>query len=302
MAVLERYAPLVDDYEAFQAACERPLPALVRVNPVKTSVDRVTAALDAEGVEWTGRDWHPRLLELDTDTPGGSWPYFLGWLYGQEEVSALPVSVLDPTPGDRVWDVAAAPGSKTTQLAESMNDHGLVLANDQDLGRLSALRSNAERLGLTAVAVTNQDARNYSFKPFPFESVDATLVDAPCSGEGTIRKNPAALDPWSEEYLDDVAGVQKGILRRAVQATKPGGVVVYATCTFAPEENERVLDHVWRNEDCRIVEFDCPLAADPGIVEWQGEEFTSAVRRARRIWPHQNDTGGFFLAKLEVGG
>ncbi len=302
MAVLERYAPLVDDFEAFLAACERPLPSIVRVNPVKSSVDRVTAALDAEGVGWTRREWHPRLIEVDTDRPGRTWPYFLGWLYGQEEVSALPVAVLDANPGDRVWDAAAAPGSKATQLAESMSDEGLVLANDQNLGRLSALRSNAERLGLTAIAVTNQDARNYSFKPFRFEGVDAALVDAPCSGEGTVRKNPAALDPWSEGYLDDVAGVQKGMLRRAVQATKPGGTVVYSTCTFAPEENEHVIDHVSQVEDCRVVEFDCPLAAAPGIVEWQDEEFRPEVRRARRIWPHLNDTGGFFLAKLEVGG
>lgn len=301
MDVLARYDPLVEDFTAFRAACQTPLPSVVRVNPIKTSVDRATAALDAEGIGWTRCEWHPRLLELETDAAGGSWPYFLGWLYGQEEVSALPGVCLDPAPGERVWDAAAAPGSKSTQLAEQMDDSGMVIANDKNLGRLSALRANSERLGLTSLAVTNQDARNFSFQPFPFESVDGALVDAPCSGEGTIRKNPTALEEWSESFLRDIAGVQRDILARAVQATTPGGRVVYSTCTFAPEENEAVLDAVLESEHCQLVEVDCPIDSRPGISEWQGDSYAASVRKAHRIWPHLNDTGGFFLAVLEVG-
>ncbi|HKJ59828.1 MAG TPA: SAM-dependent methyltransferase, partial [Halobacteriales archaeon] len=117
MDVLARYEPLVDDYGAFRAACERPLPTVVRVNTIEADVGRATDALDEEGVGWEPRAWHPGLLELGTDSPGNTWPYFLGWLHGQEEVSAIPPVVLDPAPGDRVWDACAAPGSKTTQLA-----------------------------------------------------------------------------------------------------------------------------------------------------------------------------------------
>ena len=302
MDVLARYEPLIDDFEAFRAACRRPLPSVVRVNTIKSTVERATAALDDEGAAWEPVDWNPLLLALETTSPGNTWPYFHGWLHGQEEVSAIPAEVLDPRPGERVWDACAAPGSKTTQLAALMDDSGLVVANDHNLGRLSALRFNTERLGVTNVAVTNQDARNFSLNPFPFERFDRALVDVPCSCEGTIRKNPDTLDEWSPSHVKGVAGVQKGILRRAVQATKPGGTVVYSTCTFAPEENEGVLDFVLGTEDCRLVDYDVDLGHSPGVTEWEGEEYDERVRMAKRFYPHQNDTGGFFCAKLEVAG
>jgi NOL1/NOP2/sun family putative RNA methylase len=302
MEVLERYESLVDDFAAFRAACERSLPSVVRVNTIKTTVERARQALDEEGVAYEPREWHPGLLAFPDAQPGRNWPYVHGWLHGQEEVSALPARVLDPQPGERVWDACAAPGSKTTQLAALMDDRGLLVATDNNLGRISALRSNAERLGVTNAAVTNEDARNHSLKPWGGAQYDRALVDAPCSCEGTIRKHPDALDEWTLDHVEGVAGVQKGILERAVQATREGGTVVYSTCTFAPEENEAVLDHALTEADCRLVDFDCPLEARPGITEWQGRTFDSSVERARRIYPHLNDTGGFFCAKLEVTG
>jgi len=308
MTPLERYESLVDDPDAFRAACDRPLPSVVRVNPIKAAVERVRAALDAEGVAHEPTDWHPGVLRLPDDSPGHNWPHAHGWIHGQEEVSNLPALVLDPQPGDRVWDACAAPGSKTTQLAALMQDSGLLVGNDNNLGRLSALRHNAERLGVTNLVVTNQDARNFSLKPLGaghedgVTAFDRVLVDAPCSCEGTIRKNPDAFDTWSLDHVHSVAGVQKGILRRAVQATRPGGTVVYSTCTFAPEENEAVLDHVLDAEDCRLVDFDAPLDGVPGVTEWEGDEYDPSVEKALRIYPHHNDTGGFFCAKVEVGG
>jgi NOL1/NOP2/sun family putative RNA methylase len=302
MDVLSRYRPLVEEFDAFRAACERPLPTAVRVNTLKAPVERVLAAFSEAGVDAEQADWNDRVLRLDTDAPGNTWPYVLGWVNGQEEVSSLPATVLDPQPGETVWDACAAPGSKATQLADLMADRGTLVANDSNLGRLSALRSNAERLGVTNVAVTSEDARNYSLSRFDFDAFDRALVDAPCSCEGTVRKNPDALDDWDREHVDAVSGVQKGILRRAVQATRPGGVVVYATCTFAPEENEAVLDHVLDVEDCAVVPLETGLATRPGVTEWDGDEYDPEVERARRVYPHLNDTGGFFCAKLEVGG
>ncbi|SIR09169.1 NOL1/NOP2/sun family putative RNA methylase [Haladaptatus litoreus] len=300
MDALERYEPIIDDFEAFRAACERPLPSVVRVNEIKATREQVTEAFDAEGVEWESRDWNENVLKIDS-SPGNTWPSFHGWTHGQEEVSSISAFALDPEPGERVLDSCAAPGSKTTQLGALMDDDGLIVANDSNLGRLSALRFNTERLGVTCVAVTNQDARNFSLKPFGIEAFDSALVDVPCSCEGTIRKNPTALDDWSLDHIEGVAGVQKGILRRAIQATKEGGSVVYSTCTFAPEENEAVLDHVLKREDCRLVEYDIGLQSEPGLTEWQGDEFDESIRKAKRFYPHHNDTGGFFCAKLEVG-
>ncbi|MFB6074437.1 MAG: RsmB/NOP family class I SAM-dependent RNA methyltransferase [Haloarculaceae archaeon] len=302
MDVLARYEPLIDDYEAFREACERPLPHAVRVNTIKATVDRAARALDADGVAHDPIEWAPTMFRLPEDQPGDNWPYVHGWLHGQEEVSALPAQVLDPQPGERVWDACAAPGSKTTQLAALMDDRGLLVGTDANLGRISALRSNAERLGVTNLAVTNEDARNHSLKPFDGEQYDRVLADVPCSCEGTIRKNPDALDEWAMEHVAGVAGVQRGILERAVQVTRPGGTVVYSTCTFAPEENEAVLDHALEATECRLIEPDLPLAAAPGVTEWDGSSFDPSVEKARRIYPHFEDTGGFFVAKLEVTG
>ncbi|WP_247728941.1 RsmB/NOP family class I SAM-dependent RNA methyltransferase [Halovivax limisalsi] len=302
MEALERYRPIVDDFEAFRAACERPLGSTVRVNTIKASPERAMAAFDEEDVGYEQADWDPRVLHLETDSPGSTWASFHGFTHGQEAVSILPALVLDPEPGERVWDSCAAPGGKATQLADMMDDRGTVVANDSNLGRLSALRFNAERLGVTALAVTNADARNFSMRPFSFDEFDRALVDVPCSCEGTIRKNPDALDEWSEGRVRSVAGVQKGILCRAIQATRVGGTVVYSTCTFAPEENEAVLDHALDEEACEIVSFDLPIDHAPGITEWGEETYDPSVERAARIYPHHNDTGGFFVAKLEVTG
>ncbi|WP_247008238.1 RsmB/NOP family class I SAM-dependent RNA methyltransferase [Halorientalis litorea] len=302
MEVLERYESLLDDFEAFTAACERPLPSVVRVNTIKTTVERARRALDEEAIAFEPCDWHPGLLKLPETQPGANWPYYHGWLHGQEEVSAVPATVLDPQPGERVWDACAAPGSKTTQLAALMDDGGLLVGTDSNLGRISALRSNAERLGVTNLGITNEDARVHSLKPWGGEEYDRALVDAPCSCEGTVRKNPDTLEEWSLDHVESIATVQQGILTRAVQATREGGTVVYSTCTFAPEENEAVLDHVLTEEDCRLVEFDLSLDTAPGVTEWQGETFDGSVAKARRIYPHRNDTGGFFCAKLEVTG
>ena len=299
MDVLSRYEPLVEDFAAFEAACERPLPSVVRVNTIKADADAARAALAESGVDAEPIAWHDGLFEIDGQ-PGANWPYAHGWLHGQEEVSVLPALALDPEPGDRVWDACAAPGSKTTQLAALMDDRGLVVATDNNLGRISALRSNTERLGATSVAVTHEDARNHSLKPFGGDPYDRALVDVPCSCEGTVRKNPSTLEDWTMEHVTGIAGVQKGVLERAIQATREGGTVVYSTCTFAPEENEAVLDHVLDTADARLVAFDLPLDSRPGVTEWEGERYDDSVERAKRIYPHHNDTGGFFCAKLEV--
>ncbi|WP_336134795.1 RsmB/NOP family class I SAM-dependent RNA methyltransferase [Natronomonas amylolytica] len=301
MDPLDRYDSLVDDAEAFHEACERPLPSVVRVNDIKATPDRVRRAFDETGVDYERVEWHDGLFRLaDGVSPGNTWPYVHGWVHGQEEVSAIPPLALSPDPGDRVLDCCAAPGSKTTQLASLMDDRGTLVGNDNNLGRLSALRSNAERCGVTNVVVTRQDARNFSLKPFGGEPFDGVLVDVPCSCEGTIRKNPDALENWSLGHIESIVDVQTAILDRSIEITRDGGTVVYSTCTFAPEENEAVLQSALDSHDVRLVDYDLGLEHSPGITEWDGEQFDETMARAKRVYPHQNDTGGFFCAKLEV--
>jgi len=297
---LARYEPNIDDVAAFRDACERPLERVVRVNRLKATPERVQSALAERGVEATPLPWDGHLLSVDTDRPGATWPHVHGWIQGQEAVSALPVPALDPEPGDVVLDACAAPGSKATQLARAMDDRGTLIANDASMGRLAPLRSNCDRLGVTCTAVTNRDARSLSLDRLGLDAVDAALVDVPCSCEGTVRKRPDALDDWSEDRVASLSDLQRGILTRAIRLTRPGGRVVYATCTFAPEENEAVVDHALRKTDCRIVDPDLPLETASGVTEWGEERYDPAVERTRRIYPHLNDTGGFYIATLEV--
>lgn len=295
-----RYGSIVDDVAAFRQACEQPLPTAVRVNPIKTNPDAVRSLLARESVPFETLDWTDHGLVLETDSPGRTWAYQHGWIHGQEEISQLPPVLLAPDPGDVVWDAAAAPGGKATQLAAMVRNDGVVVANDVNLGRLAGLRSNADRLGVDNMVVTNRDARRYPTEDLPIDRFDHVLVDAPCSGEGTLRKNPTVLDEWEESALEALSGVQVGILRRAINLTAPGGFVLYSTCTFAPEENEAVLDRVLDDGSVELVCLDPPLTASPGVTDWRGEAYDPQVRRAARFYPHQNDTGGFFCAKLQV--
>ncbi|GGL62002.1 RsmB/NOP family class I SAM-dependent RNA methyltransferase [Halocalculus aciditolerans] len=300
MDALGRYEPIIEDFEAFLDACARPLPTTVRVNGIQSPPTRAVAALEAEGVAVTRREWSEDVLEVETAKPGNTWPYFHGWIHGQEEVSMVPPVVLDPDPGDAVWDSCAAPGGKASQLADLMDDTGLVVANDDNLGRVSALRSNLDRLGVSCAAVTNRDARRQTLDAFDVDAFDAALVDAPCTCEGTVRKNPDALDGAGPGASRNLGRLQADILRRGVESTREGGTVVYATCTFAPEENEAVVDAVLSEGDCELVEFDVGLDSRPGLTEWEGDEYDESLTRAKRFYPHLNDTGGFFTAKLEV--
>ena len=301
MNPLDRYERLVDDPEAFREACDRPLPSVVRVNGIAVGPDRAREALDQEGVTYEEVAWNDRLLRLPDGSPGTSWAYVHGWLHGQEEVSALPALALDPDPGDRVWDACAAPGSKTCHLADLMDDSGVLIGNDNNLGRLSALRHNAERLGVSNLVVTNDDARNFSLDDVGIDALDGAVVDVPCSCEGTCRKNPDVLEKWSLGHVESLVGIQKGILGRAIDLTRDGGEIVYSTCTFAPEENEAVVDHAIETTDAEIVEWDAPLETSPGVTEWEDQQFDESLTKAHRVYPHQNDTGGFFVAKLRVG-
>ena len=301
MKLWEQYRDLIDDVDAFRSACLQPLPTAVRVNTIAADPSYALSALEADDVTVEIAPWHSHTFRVDTDSPGTTWAYQHGFVHGQEEISQLPPVVLDPDPGDFVLDLAAAPGGKATQLAAMVRDGGgLVVANDVDLGRIAALRSNADRLGVDNMLVTNQNARTYSVADIDVATFDGTVVDAPCSGEGTVRKNPEMRTLSTPVDRAEFRAIQRDMLTRAVELTAPGGRVVYSTCTFDPAENEGVLSDVLAQSECRLRKIDVALEGRPGITPWQGEEFDPDVQLARRFYPHHTDTGGFFCALLEV--
>ncbi len=301
LASLSRYRPIVDDWASFVHVIVRPLPTVIWTNTRRVSPDHLRDLLGELGVEATPVPWYPGAFRLPPEVkPGHLWPYKVGLFHVQEEVSLLPPVLLDPQPGERVLDMAAAPGGKTAQMAMLMENRGTVIANDVGVHRMRALRHVLERLGILNTSTLVHDGSNI---PASVGVFDRVLVDAPCSCEGTARKNPEVLRLCGVDVSLEYQGVQKALLRKAVQLCRPGGRIVYSTCTFAPEENEAVVDAILREfgtSRLRVVPVRVgAFRTSPGLTEWSGQRFHASLSHAIRIWPHHNDTGGFFIAVLE---
>ena len=298
---LERYRPLVEDWTAFAESLEAPLPGCVWANRLRIAPASFAELLRAEGLRPEPLAWRPGAFRLPLEVkPGNHWWYLAGLGHSQEEVSQLPVSLLDPQPGERVLDLCAAPGGKSAQIVQAMDNRGTLVANDALVGRVRALRANLERLGALNASATVYDGSNY---PGAAGRFDRVLVDAPCSGEGMLRKQAAPPGSLGNQRLyQRFARQQLGLLRRAFALCRPGGRIVYSTCTFAPEENELVLDRLLGEADgaLRLLDLDCPgFLTRPGITAWQGQRLDPSLARAHRVWPQLNDSGGFFVAVLE---
>ena len=294
---LERYAPLVDDLPAFQAACRRALPRVVWANPLRADPAETAARIRARCPEAVPVAWRPHTFRLPPETQVGAWlEHLLGHVYVQEEAALWAGDLLEAKPGERVLDLCAAPGGKAAQAAVAMDDRGTLVANERKRGRLPSLRRTFDRLGVTCAAVTQHDALRFVAEPGSF---DAVMADVPCSCEGTSRKMTHGREDPGGRYRASIIQVQKAILRKAVKLCRPGGRVVYATCTYAPEENEAVLSAV-SPDDTHIEAVTPPvgLRTAPGLGEWEGRAFRPDAVHAHRIWPHHNDTGGFFVARL----
>lgn len=300
-----RYASIVDDSNAFERSLRQPLPTCIRINPVKTTPERLAEILRNDGVSAEPIPGVPGGFRIQTglDRPGGHWAFWAGLYSVMETVSMLPVPLLGPRPRERVLDLCAAPGGKALQIGWAMQNTGSLVANDRDLGRIQALRQSLLRSGLVNVTATAYDGVNY---PKHAGYFDRVLVDAPCSCEGTVRKNPEVAGRLHYSKIRSLSRIQILLLDKAFQLCRAGGRIVYSTCTFAPEENEAVVNAVLRKygpERLRLVRAEIPeMEIRPGITEWEGRAFHPSLRSAIRIWPHHNDTGGFFIAVIEKKG
>lgn len=273
---------LGDEYEDFLKSLERPRAVALRFNPLKGQAPELSFVQEPVA-------WEPCGYYYDPEARPGLHPYHEAGVYYLQEASAMaPVTLLDVQPGELVCDLCAAPGGKTTQIAAKMAGEGFLLCNEINPKRAKILSRNIERMGVANALVTNEHpavlAQRYA------GLFDRVLVDAPCSGEGMFRKEEAAVTDWSVETVQMCARRQAEILDSAAALVRPGGRLVYSTCTFAPEENEQTVEGFLQ----RHPEFSAENVPAP--------YFTAGAAGTYRLWPHKLLGEGHFAAVLRKSG
>lgn len=298
-AFRERMARLLGpEYPAFLEALGLPARQALRANTLKVEPERLLSLL---GMSLPPVPWCPEAFLLPPDLHLGRHPFHAaGLFYLQEPSATAAVPLLDPQPGERVLDLCAAPGGKSTHIAARLRGEGLLWANEPHPGRARILLENLERCGVRNAVVSIERPERLAERLEGF--FDRVLVDAPCSGEGLFRRDPVAAREWSPRGVAGCARRQTEILEAAARMLRPGGVLVYATCTFSPEENEAVVGRFlathsgWALEEGPEWE-----GVSAGRPEWAGEvpaAVAGTIGRTRRFWPHRTAGEGHFLARL----
>jgi len=304
----ERMKLLIKDEEDFrkyeQIVHTAPI-SYIRCNTLKISPAKLLERLSKKWkVKQLFLDYPEIFLveeELKPGELGNSIEHILGYYYIQELSSMLSAIALEPKPNEIILDLCASPGSKTSQIAAKMNNLGTIIANDVKLDRIRILASTLERTGVTNAMVTRNDGvqlcLNLTKKKFKFDKI---LLDAPCSGEGTLRSSPKTFLIWNVKVVEKLSRMQQKLIANALKVLKVGGTLVYSTCTHSPEENEEVIQFVLDNFPVKIENISLPVKTRQGILKWKDKEFSPEIRKCCRIYPQDNDSEGFFVAKMTL--
>ena len=297
------------DFEKFIETIKKTPANSIRCNTLKISPEELKLRLEKKG--WEILQPFKEYLEvmiikndLEPGELGRSLEHLLGYYYVQEIASMLPVFVLKPKPNQIVLDLCASPGSKTTQIAAKMQNTGTIIANEISLKRIIILASNMERCGVANSIITKKEgtALCNQLKREGLE-IDKILVDAPCSGEGTLRSSQKTSIIWNINTVKQMSKIQKNLLLSAINILKKGEEIVYSTCTHSPEENEEVIDFILKNyKNIKIESINLPITCRPGLIAWNGQKYDDELTKSCRIYPQDNNTEGFFLAKLRKTG
>ena len=239
--------------------------------------------------------------EINPGELGKTREHLLGYYYVQEISSMLPMLALQPEENEIILDLCASPGSKTTQAAAMMKNRGTIIANEVSMGRIGILNSNLERCGVMNTIVTRKDGValcNALLKKSHIK-FDKILVDAPCSGERTLRKSPKTFLMWNKHMIKKIAATQKRLADAAIKLLKVNGEMIYSTCTLAPEENEEIVNYLLDKYDIELQSISLPLKFREGVCEWEGTPINAELKKCLRLYPQDNNTDGFFVAKIK---
>ena len=302
---LQKLMPDVSDFEAYEKIIHQHPLNFIRCNTLKMTPNELFERLSKR---WKVKQPYPEYPEimlvesiLAPGELGNAIEHILGYYYVQEVCSMMSVLSLKPEPNELVIDLCASPGSKTTQMASKMENAGTIIANDVRMDRISILAANLERCGCSNIIVTRNDGIQLAER-FRKSNLlaDRVLLDAPCSGEGTLRSSAKTFVMWNPRAIKSFSRMQKKLLACALKTLKKDGVLVYSTCTHAPEENEEVIDFALKNFPVKLEEFSLPLKTRPGITSWGDMEFSPEVKKCHRIYPQDNNSEGFFVARLRL--
>lgn len=279
---------LEDDYQSFIKTYNHPITRSLRVNVLKVSPEQLKkqTPFHLRSIPWVKEGFY---YDSNRDQPGKHLYHNLGLYYIQEASAMAPVEALDPQPNERILDLCAAPGGKTTQIAAKMQGKGILVANEIDPVRTKALVENIDRCGVTNAVILNEKPSSLRA---PFRSFfDRILVDAPCSGEGMFHKDHESCKNWSLRLIERCAEVQSDILDTAAAMLRPGGRIVYSTCTFNPTENEGTIElFLEKHPEFRLNSIAQKEHYQSGL---DPEGFTA------RLWPHHLKGEGHFVAVME---
>ena len=290
-------AILGEEYDDFLAGFEKPRHYGLRVNTAKITVEefKELVPFHLTQIPWVENGFYYEEEDAPTRHPY----YYAGLYYIQEPSAMTTASRLPVGPGERVLDLCAAPGGKATELGAKLFGEGLLVANDISASRVKALLKNIEVMGIPNSFLLNEVPAKIA-EQFP-AYFDKILVDAPCSGEGMFRKNPEAARVWSEEKPPECAKMQREIVKQAISMLKPGGMMIYSTCTFSPEENEQIIAWVLREfPEIQLI----PMKGYEGFSEGRPDlaDGNPELKKCVRIWPHRMKGEGHFLALLKKNG
>lgn len=268
----------------------------VRVNTLKASPGQVVSSLTQKGalLRKSLPDDETLYTAENLASSGNTLEYFMGHIHPQALTSCLVSLALHPEPDSLVLDLCAAPGGKTSHLAQLMGNTGMIVANELYRNRHIPLGNTLTRLGVLNAAVTAYQAQEFPLK----QQFDFIVADVPCSGEGRFMKMRPDFEYRETKEKGLLPELQKKILLRAYELLQPGGKMVYATCTYNPEENEAVVADLLVQRDACLFPLDMDLASEPGLSGWRNETYGEELGRTLRFYPHRVDSVGFFLAGI----
>ena len=295
--MVERFVELLGEDETSQLLLfnETKLNKNIRLNSLRSAPHRTVDLLQEKKVRFKTIEGIPEALEItESPIPIGATPEYLNGFYIlQGKNSMLPAKVLNPSKDDLVGDFAAAPGGKTSHLAQIMNNNGIILALELSSNRCRSLKSNLERMGVKNTIVMNFDTRKAPGLNLKFDKI---LLDAPCSGSGIIISDSTRKKSKTLEDIKNYHDYQVELLNASLECLKSGGELVYCTCSLEPEENEHVITKAFDSHEFKIQNLN--IKGDPGLEAFKEYEYHPEVKKAKRIYPHKSNGEGFFIIKM----